>query len=125
MEEAMNIPMALLHLRYQEISLDRHLVVVDEDGSRSFLAASYLSRKGFASIERLAGGMSAWDAYVKKDQRNERTDKAWQIKPCTLRFYRCVHDLLYCIGNYCPSYLGPGHTIICRNVRWSHPSFVP
>ncbi|MDQ5986977.1 MAG: Thiosulfate sulfurtransferase GlpE [Syntrophus sp. SKADARSKE-3] len=68
-KDAMNISMSLLHLRYQEIPLDRPVVVVDEDGSRSFLAASYLFRKGFKSIERLAGGMSAWDAYVKKGSK--------------------------------------------------------
>jgi len=65
-EGAMNLPLSSLHRRYPEIPLDRTLLVVDEDGSRAFMAASYLTRKGFAGVRRLAGGEAAWDAYLKR-----------------------------------------------------------
>jgi len=50
-----------LHERYAEIPLGRQLVVTDEGGDRSFLAASYLIRKGIDAV-RLAGGMKQWRA---------------------------------------------------------------
>jgi hydroxyacylglutathione hydrolase len=59
---AVNMPLASLHRTYQELPLDRSLLVIDEDGSRSFLAASYLQRKGFENVQRLEGGMTAWQA---------------------------------------------------------------
>lgn len=66
LDGAVNIPFSALHLRYQEIPLDRTMLVVDEDGSRTFLAASYLARKGLVNAARLAGGMNAWMAYQKR-----------------------------------------------------------
>jgi len=66
LEGALNIPLSVLHLRYQDIPLDRALLVVDDEGSRSFLAASYLSRKGFENVGRLVGGMDAEHASDKR-----------------------------------------------------------
>lgn len=65
-EGAMNLPLSSLHRRYAEIPLDRTLLVIDEDGSRAFMVASYLSRKGFTGVRRLAGGKEAWDATLKR-----------------------------------------------------------
>jgi rhodanese-related sulfurtransferase len=65
-EGALNIPMSVLHQQYQDIPLNRSLLVVDEEGSRSFLAASYLSRKGFTDSRRLVGGMEAWNSYIRR-----------------------------------------------------------
>jgi rhodanese-related sulfurtransferase len=66
-EGALNIPLSHLHLRYQDIPLDRILMVVDEEGSRNLLAASFLARKGFVGkTVRLVGGMAAWDAFIKR-----------------------------------------------------------
>jgi rhodanese-related sulfurtransferase len=56
----------LPHRRYPEIPLDRTLLVIDEEGSRAFMVASYLSRKGFTGVRRLAGGKEAWDATLKR-----------------------------------------------------------
>jgi len=53
---ALNIPMTRLHERYGDIPLDRPVVVVDEDGTRGLLAASYLLRKGVSVTARLRGG---------------------------------------------------------------------
>jgi rhodanese-related sulfurtransferase len=57
LEGAVNIPMTGLHRLYQNIPQDSSLLVVDENGAQSFLAASFLARKGFPDIKRLAGGM--------------------------------------------------------------------
>lgn len=57
---ALNIPMDELDKRYQEIAWDNAIVVVDENGYRSFLAACYLSWKGHGRVERLFGGMQDW-----------------------------------------------------------------
>ncbi len=59
---ALNIPLYQLHERYHELPHDRSLMVVDDQGFRSFLAASYLSRKGF-KVMRLFGGMAAWKTF--------------------------------------------------------------
>lgn len=65
-EGAVNIPFSLLHLRYPEIPWEKSLLIVDEDGGQSFLAASYLSRKGFGGVVRLGGGMAEWNEHVGK-----------------------------------------------------------
>jgi rhodanese-related sulfurtransferase len=60
LNDAVNFPLARLHLYYQDIPLNRSLLVVDEDDTQSFLAVSYLARKGFLNIKRLAGGMASY-----------------------------------------------------------------
>jgi len=60
LEGAVNFPLAFLHQKYQEIPMNCSLLIVDEDGSKSLIAASYLSRKGFQDIKRLGGGMMGW-----------------------------------------------------------------
>ncbi len=62
LDGAMSIPLHQLHERYQEIPHDRALMLVDDQGFRSFLAASYLARKGF-KVMRLFGGMAAWKTF--------------------------------------------------------------
>lgn len=60
---AINIPLYRLHERYHELPLNRLLLVVDDMGLRSFLASSYLVRKGIPNVKRLFGGMERWQAY--------------------------------------------------------------
>ncbi|HNS88807.1 MAG TPA: rhodanese-like domain-containing protein [Deltaproteobacteria bacterium] len=62
LEGAFNIPLHQLHERYHELPHDRALMLVDDQGFRSFLAASYLARKGF-KVTRLFGGMAAWNSF--------------------------------------------------------------
>ena len=52
---ALNIPLNQLPARYYEIPSDRPIVITDEDGRRSFLAASYLVRRGFGSVQAAPG----------------------------------------------------------------------
>ncbi|MCX5827836.1 MAG: rhodanese-like domain-containing protein [Deltaproteobacteria bacterium] len=62
---AVNMPLVSLHRTYKDLPWDRPLLVIDVDGSRSFLVASYLRRKGFENVHRLEGGMAAWQAWNK------------------------------------------------------------
>jgi hypothetical protein len=48
-----------LSQRYDEIPLDRTVVLVDDRGFRTFLAGSYLERKG-CKVMRLFAGMRGW-----------------------------------------------------------------
>jgi phage shock protein E len=66
--EAVNIPLEALDERYPEIPLDKPVLVVDEQGERSFLAASYLRRKGLDAL-RLCGGMRQWQAFLEKESK--------------------------------------------------------
>lgn len=61
-EGALNTPLDGLQARYNELPNDRLIIVVDEDGSRSLFAASYLKRKGFRDVGRLSGGMKKWNS---------------------------------------------------------------
>ncbi|MFH1078861.1 MAG: rhodanese-like domain-containing protein [Pseudomonadota bacterium] len=56
---AVNIPFYRLDSQYQELPLDREILLVDEMGFRSFLASCYLARKGLET-KRLFGGMEKW-----------------------------------------------------------------
>ena len=60
---AVNLPLKALPERYQELPLDRAVLLVDGDGTTTLLAGSYLKRKGFKDLVRLFGGMAAWRLY--------------------------------------------------------------
>lgn len=66
---AVNIPLYQLHRRYEELPLNRLLILVDNRGFRTLIAASYLKRKGFA-VKRLFGGMAKWEAMLSKEKKN-------------------------------------------------------
>jgi rhodanese-related sulfurtransferase len=65
---AINIPLHRLHERYDEIPLNRQILVVDDRGLHSFLACSYLVRKEIVNVKRLFGGMERWQAYLAAKQ---------------------------------------------------------
>jgi rhodanese-related sulfurtransferase len=62
---AINIPMHQLSRRYDEIPLDRTVVLIDDRGFRTFLAGSYLERKGL-KVMRLFAGMRGWQEMLAK-----------------------------------------------------------
>ena len=51
---AVNIPLYQITRRYDEIPLDRTVVLIDDRGFRTFLAGSYLERKGFKVMRLFA-----------------------------------------------------------------------
>ena len=65
LDGAVNFPLSRLHLQYADIPLDRTLLIVDDDGRAGLLAASYLARKGFLNVQRLQGGMAAYQRGTK------------------------------------------------------------
>lgn len=67
---ALNIPLAELHERYGEIPLDRRVIVVDDEGGETLLAASYLLRKGVPVVARLQGGIR--DIFADKTEGEKR-----------------------------------------------------
>jgi len=70
---AVNIPMHELHRRYGDIPQNQRICVVDQNGYQSFLAASYLARKGFGDVVRLLGGMDRWEQYQAGSKSGDKT----------------------------------------------------
>jgi rhodanese-related sulfurtransferase len=60
---AVSIPFSRLEEQYHNLPFDRLIIVVDERGFRSFIAACYLARKGF-EMTRLFGGMERWQRWL-------------------------------------------------------------
>lgn len=56
-EGAVNIPLYTLQRRLSEIPDGRPVIVIDENGKRSFIVCCYLINKGFKDVTRLYGGM--------------------------------------------------------------------
>jgi len=59
LDGAVNIPLYQITRRYDELPLDRTVVLIDDRGFRTFLAGSYLEQKGF-KVMRLFAGMRGW-----------------------------------------------------------------
>lgn len=57
LDNAINIPFFMLHKRLDEIPKNILVVVIDENGKRSFLACCYLINNGVKNVIRLFGGM--------------------------------------------------------------------
>lgn len=62
--QAINIPMAQLPDRLDELDRGREIVVMCHHGSRSLQVAVFLKHNGFDSVFNLAGGIDAWSADV-------------------------------------------------------------
>jgi rhodanese-related sulfurtransferase len=65
-EGAKNIPLYMLHKRLNEIPKNVPVIVVDENGKRSFLACCYLINNGVTDVTRLFGGM---ESIVRKERK--------------------------------------------------------
>lgn len=59
---AINIPVADLRTRHQELNRDEKTVLVCSSGNRSTLGASILKQHGFVDVHNVAGGMSGYSA---------------------------------------------------------------
>jgi len=65
---AKNIPFYMLHKKLNEIPKNVSVIVIDENGKRSFLACCYLINNGVTDVTRLFGGMES----TVRQKRNER-----------------------------------------------------
>ena len=65
-DSAKNIPFYVLHKRLNEIPKNVPIIVIDENGKRSFLACCYLINNGVKDVTRLFGGMESMGHKEKK-----------------------------------------------------------
>jgi hydroxyacylglutathione hydrolase len=61
-EGSVNVPLARLAERIEELPRDRPLVVHCATGYRSAIAVSLLLRDGFTAVSDLVGGIAAWES---------------------------------------------------------------
>jgi len=61
-EGAVNIPVADLRTRYNELDPDKTTVLICSSGNRSSLGASILKQQGFKDVTNVAGGMTGYSA---------------------------------------------------------------
>ncbi|MBN1668162.1 MAG: MBL fold metallo-hydrolase [Anaerolineales bacterium] len=59
---AINIPVANLRTRYNELNSDKITVLICSSGNRSSLGASILEQHGFKDVYNIAGGMTGYSA---------------------------------------------------------------
>jgi rhodanese-related sulfurtransferase len=64
MPGVLNIPMAQIPDRMDELARDRDIVVICHHGSRSLQVAVFLEQNGFDAVINLAGGIDAWSREV-------------------------------------------------------------
>lgn len=60
----LNIPMAQIPDRLDELNGDRDIIVICHHGARSFQVAVFLKRCGFETVINLTGGIDAWSREV-------------------------------------------------------------
>ncbi|UCC15156.1 MAG: sulfurtransferase [Gammaproteobacteria bacterium] len=60
----LNIPMAQIPDRLEELGRDQKIVVMCHTGARSYQVAAFLKQSGFESVMNLAGGIAAWSREV-------------------------------------------------------------
>jgi hydroxyacylglutathione hydrolase len=61
-EGSLSMPLNHLGERAAELPKDRALLVYCAGGYRSSIAASLLQQRGFAAVQEIAGGVTAWDS---------------------------------------------------------------
>jgi rhodanese-related sulfurtransferase len=59
---AINIPVADLRTRHDELNRDKTTVLICSSGNRSSLGASILEQRGFKGVYNVAGGMTGYSA---------------------------------------------------------------
>jgi len=70
LDGAKNIPFFMLHKRLDEIPKNVPVIVIDENGKRSFLACCYLINNGVKDVIRLFGGM---ETMVRQTRNKDNT----------------------------------------------------
>ena len=63
----LNIPMAQIPDRLDELCRDRDIIVMCHHGARSFQVAVFLKHSGFETVINLAGGIDGWSREVDPD----------------------------------------------------------
>ncbi len=63
-DSALNIPMAEISSRLEELDASRPVAVLCHSGGRSAQVANYLAQSGFDRVANIAGGIDAWSLAV-------------------------------------------------------------
>jgi rhodanese-related sulfurtransferase len=63
-EQTINIPMAEVPLRIEELDASQPVAVLCHSGARSARVAQYLVQNGFDRVANIAGGIDAWSTHV-------------------------------------------------------------
>lgn len=58
---ALLMPLSTFAVRYRELPTDRPILVLCAHGQRSFAAADFLARNGYADAASIDGGIVAWE----------------------------------------------------------------
>jgi rhodanese-related sulfurtransferase len=74
-EGSINLPLAQLQQRIDEVPRDRRIAVHCTGGYRSSIAASVLRQHGMTNLIELAGGIAAWEAAKLETVTDEAGDK--------------------------------------------------
>ncbi len=74
MEGAINIPLAQLRTRVDEIPKDKKVILVCDSGYTSYLASRILIQKGYNNVYSFMGGMKLYKE-LQKDKQNKVTKK--------------------------------------------------
>jgi rhodanese-related sulfurtransferase len=61
---SLNIPMAEVPARLDEVPRDREIVVMCHSGQRSGRVARFLEQNGYTTAVNLAGGIDAWSREI-------------------------------------------------------------
>lgn len=64
LETAVNMPMGLVPVRYQELEPENEVVCICHHGARSMQVVMWLQQHGFEKVYNLAGGIDAWSRQV-------------------------------------------------------------
>ena len=62
--DSIDIPMAEVPERLDELERDRPVAVLCHSGGRSARVAAYLAQQGFTEVANVAGGIDAWSTDV-------------------------------------------------------------
>lgn len=72
LEEAIQIPLEELHIRFVEIpSKTVPVMIISENGLRSISACELLVKKGFFNINNISGGYEFWPGNAKTETKKE------------------------------------------------------
>jgi rhodanese-related sulfurtransferase len=61
---SLNVPMAEVPARLDEVPRDRAIVVMCHSGQRSGRVARFLEQNGYTEVVNLAGGIDAWSREI-------------------------------------------------------------
>ncbi len=102
---ALNIPLAELRDRIDEIPRDRKIVVYCTVGQRSYYAARILAAHGFNNISNLSGGYETWHVVTSIERGDHEMNSSqeaavWSCSSCGRELIPIKVGFTYMTGNF-------------------------